>query len=336
MTALGIPRSAAIESPVSESRSTMRSISVRLLFGCAIAVSTASCQTSPETQSPKRAERTEESNLFRYTHSIGERGSEPGNFVEPIGIAVDDAKNLYVSEGGNDRLQKLTSDGDSLAVWAEGIGRPMHIALDGNGRLVVPAYGNDEIYVFDGAENEVDSFGGDWVDGPAGVSVGPEGRFYVADFYNHRFHIVSADGSLAQTIGKKGAEPGQFTYPTDIEVTPNGEIWVADAYAHRIQFFSADGTHRETLGEKGADKPGQFHVATGIDRGPNGNLYVADFKNDRVQVLNPNGEPIAILDGDGDDDDSISRPTDVLTTPERLYVVDHGNHQIDVYSHSMP
>ncbi|MFB6374642.1 MAG: 6-bladed beta-propeller, partial [Bradymonadaceae bacterium] len=203
---------------------------------------------------------------------------------------------------------------------------------DGQGRLVVPAYREDTIHVFDGTQTEVDSFGGDWVDAPAGVEVGPDGRYYVADFYNHRFHILAEDGTVEKSVGKKGKKPGQFTYPTDIEVTPEGTIWVADAYAHRIQVFAADGTHEKTIGRKGTDKPGRFHVATGIDRGPDGNLYVADFKNNRVQVLRPDGKPVAVIDGTGEGGGTMKHPTEVVATVDRLYVVDHGNHQVDVYA----
>lgn len=305
----------------------------------------AACQTParPESSSPanRRAERSNTASesdehesgspRFDYVESLGGEGTERGALRGPIGAAVDDGGVLHVSEGGNDRLQTFDAEGQSVAVWAEGIGRPMHIAFDGEGRLLVPAYREDRILLFDESNERVDSFGGDWVDGPAGVAAGPKGRYVVADFYNHAVHIVGGDGAVDETIGSKGTGPGEFTYPTDVEVTPKGDIWVADAYAHRVQILAPDGTHRRTVGRKGTEKPGRFHVATGIDRGPDGHLYVADFKNDRVQVLDPGGEVLAVLDGADGGDASMRRPTDVVAAAGRLHVVDHGNHQIDVY-----
>lgn len=302
------------------------------MVGLAICVASG-CESAPEEQSehetPTSAD-TADSGPFTYSHSIGEPGSGPGEFDQPIGLAVEENGKLYVSEGGNDRLQRFGADGESAAVWAEGIGRPMHIALDG-GRLLVPVYQQDRIQIFDGPGEEVDRFGGDWVDAPSAVDVGPDGKVYVADFYNHRFHVVSPEGELGETIGEKGKAPGKFTYPTDIEVTPSGDIWVADAYAHRIQMFGPDGTHERTVGTKGTGGAGQFHVATGLDRGPEGLLYVADFKNDRVQVLEVDGTPVAVLEGSAEGDRGMSRPTEVVATSKKLYVVDHGNDQIDVY-----
>jgi DNA-binding beta-propeller fold protein YncE len=72
-------------------------------------------------------------------------------------------------------------------------------------------------------------------------------------------------------------------------------------------------------------------VATGLDRGPDGLLYVANFKNDRVQVLRPDGTPVSVPEGASEGDRGMSRPTEVATA-DRLYVVDHGNDQIDVYN----
>lgn len=305
-----------------------------VVVGVAICLASG-CESAPEEQS--EAETTTsadnpDSAPFAYSHSLGEPGPGPGEFDQPIGLAVTESGELYVSEGGNDRLQKLAADGKSTAVWAEGIGRPMHIVLDDDGRLLVPAYQRDRIQIFEGPGDEVDRFGGDWVDAPAAVDVGPDGKIYVADFYNHRFHVLSRDGEVEETIGTKGKAPGEFTYPTDIEVTPSGDIWVADAYAHRIQMFGPEGRHKRTVGTKGTDGAGQFHVATGVDRGPEGLLYVADFKNDRVQVLRPDGTPVTVLEGSAEGDRGMSRPTEVVATSGELYVVDHGNDQIDVYN----
>lgn len=315
----------------------------RLVSGLALIALSAACETPANSESssspsptaendraePRGDDRPSRRMSFEYVDSVG--GEETGALRGPIGVAVDDAGGLHVSEGGNDRLQSFDAEGESVAVWAEGIGRPMHIAFDGDGRLLVPAYREDRILVFDESNERVDSFGGDWVDGPAGIAAGPDGGYVVADFYNHAVHIVGADGAVDKTVGEKGTGPGEFTYPTDVEVTPEGEIWVADAYAHRIQILAPDGTPRRTVGRKGTEKPGRFHVATGIDRGPDGHLYVADFKNDRIQILEPSGEVLAVLDGSGQGNSSMRRPTDVTATAVRLYVVDHGNHQVDVY-----
>lgn len=285
----------------------------------------------PRTESPKPENRPGPG-PYRYATSIGSKGDKPGQFHNPVGLAVDASGNIYVADTHNKRLQKIDPDGEAREVWAEGIERPMHLALGRDGRLLVPVFQADEIRVFDGPGPPVETFGGDWVDAPAGVAQGPDGIYYVADFYNHRLHVVSPAGELEKTIGREGKAPGEFTYPTDVAVEPDGTVWIADAYAHRLQAFSPDLKHQRTIGGWGKEKAGRFRVATGIDVGPQGKLYVADFKNDRVQVLRPDGTPLAIIDGGESGDGALEAPTAVVRTKSKLYVTDHGHHQIDVYA----
>jgi len=264
-----------------------------------------------------------------YRHSIGTSGQKPGQFREPVGLAVTPGGDIFVSDAGNERMQKLSATGESLAVFADGIGRPMHLSWSGMGHLVVAVFLEDRIRLFDDTD-ESESFGGDWLDAPAAAAQAKDGRFYVADFYHHQFHIVSRDGKRLKSVGEEGGADGHFTYPTDIALDRDGNVWVADAYAHRLQKFDAEGRHLETIGGRGT-AAGRFEIATGIDIGPDGLVYVADFDNSRVQILAPDGTPRAILDPDDVGDRAIERPTDIVATGLRLYVLDHGHHQVDIW-----
>jgi DNA-binding beta-propeller fold protein YncE len=273
--------------------------------------------------------------LYAYSHSIGSLGDAPGQFKEPVGVATNAQGELYVSDAGNKRMQKLDAKGNSLAVWAEGIGRPMHLSWSKDGQLLTAVFLEDQIKLFEDAEL-ASSFGGEWLDAPGGAVEADDGRFYVADFYHHQFHIVSPGGQRLETIGEKGEEDAQFTYPTDVALDSEGNVWIADAYAHRLQKFSPDGEHLVTIGGWG-EEPGKFRVATGIDIGPDGRIYVADFTNNRVQVLDPDGTPVAVFgsagpEGESMGGESMKTPTDVVATNGRVYVVDHGHHQIDVWT----
>lgn len=39
---------------------------------------------------------------------VGGRGADPGRFQRPEGLALDRSGNLYVADGANNRVQKLT------------------------------------------------------------------------------------------------------------------------------------------------------------------------------------------------------------------------------------
>ena len=58
----------------------------------------------------------------KKTKSLGEKGSSPGQFLFPLGVAVDKADNILVVDGGNHRIQKFTADGDVLvSIGSKGI-----------------------------------------------------------------------------------------------------------------------------------------------------------------------------------------------------------------------
>ena len=51
-----------------------------------------------------------------YSHCFGSQGHKPGELDDPRGIAIDQDGMVYVSDYGNHRIQKFTSEGDVMAV----------------------------------------------------------------------------------------------------------------------------------------------------------------------------------------------------------------------------
>lgn len=84
----------------------------------------------------------------------GSFGLPDGQFNGPFGIATDSADNVYVSDIGNDRIQKFTSSGTFLTQWgSEGTANgqfsgPRGIATDSAGKVYVADYDNHNIQKF--------------------------------------------------------------------------------------------------------------------------------------------------------------------------------------------
>ncbi|MDX1371898.1 MAG: hypothetical protein R3321_05480, partial [Nitrososphaeraceae archaeon] len=51
------------------------------------------------------------SHNYTYLYQFGEKGSNNGQFNAPHSIDVDKFGNVYVTDTGNNRVQKFTSDG---------------------------------------------------------------------------------------------------------------------------------------------------------------------------------------------------------------------------------
>ncbi len=157
---------------------------------------------------------------------IGSKGQAAGQFVQPWGLAVSKAGELFVADTGNHRVQVFrVSDG----VYLRQIGGAKG---SGNGQFNLP------------------------VD----VALGPdETELLVVDVCNHRIQVCrTRDGQYLRGWGSCGSVDGRFNLPQSVVVTGSGEVVVADAYNHRVCVFDLDGTFHRSIDSHGSG-PGQFH-----------------------------------------------------------------------------
>jgi tripartite motif-containing protein 71 len=90
---------------------------------------------------------------FGIVKGWGSTGSGDGQFNRPIGIAVDSSGNVYVSDFGNNRVQKFTSSGWFLLKWGSlGSG-------DGQFSGATGVAVGGSVYVVDRNNNRVQKFG---------------------------------------------------------------------------------------------------------------------------------------------------------------------------------
>lgn len=66
----------------------------------------------------------------------GRKGTAPGEFQTPHGLAMDSAGRIYVADRENDRVQIFTPDGKFVAEWKQ-FGRPSGVFIDKHDMLYV-------------------------------------------------------------------------------------------------------------------------------------------------------------------------------------------------------
>jgi sugar lactone lactonase YvrE len=145
---------------------------------------------------------------------------------------------------------------------------------------------------------------------------------------------VPISGSVALSVGVRGAGPGGLDSPRGIAVGPKGDVYVADLANARIAVFGADGAFKRNIGklgpEPGKAKPGEFNEPSGVAVDGQGDVYVADAWNGRVQKLSPDGKPLSEYGGGRY---SFYSPRNVsVDKAGNLYVADTGNSAVKVIS----
>lgn len=283
---------------------------------------------------------------YRFVSSWGVKGSGPGAFNDPTGIAVTEQE-VFVSDARNSRIQVFDLEGNFKRQFgATGnepsqLGRPMNLTIAA-GELFVADYWNDRIEVFalDGAHKKTIGHSGSGpgeFDAPGGVAVAPNGDLFVADFYNQRIQQLRPDGKFIRQWGetrKPGIWAEKFNYPTDVALGPDGSLYVADGYNDRVQVFSRDGEFSHKWGgpfamDISGSFIGWFATVTGITVDKTGNVFVADFYNNRIQKFSSDGTFLTAIGEEGTSPGLLNHPIAVAVTNDgTVFVTDYGNNRI--------
>lgn len=266
---------------------------------------------------------------------VGREGTEPGELMLPVDVAVDADGNLFVSDTSG--VQKLSPEGQFLTriggdklLTANG-----GLALSGDGRLYVTGFG-PEVWVFDVGDGTLLSTLGEAGDGPGqlaqpvDVAVDTQGNVFVADAGGGKVEVYGPDDRHVRTIGSRGASSGQFTTPRSVAVEGDGHVLVGVGDDYIVQRFAADGTYIDAFGEAHADENAWRLGGLAVD--DEGNVYMSQALSGRVQQF---AAPDMHLDWElgevGTGPEAFSSPLGIAVAGGKLYVADQSNHRVKVY-----
>lgn len=213
-----------------------------------------------------------------------DHGSNDGSIAEarfhfPVGIAVDDAGNLYVADAGNATVRKISAGGTVTTL----AGSPgMTGTVDDTG----PA-----------ARFRL----------PVDVAVDSDGNLYVADESDATIRKVAPGGVVTTLAGSPGSINGEtdgvganahFVSPRGVAIDDSRALYITDISTNTIRKLTPFGAVGSVSTVAGAATAGntdglaamaRFNAPVGVAVDGAGNLYISDLDNATIRKMSAAG-----------------------------------------------
>jgi sugar lactone lactonase YvrE len=207
-------------------------------------------------------------------------------FVSPVGIALDSAGHLYVSDYDSSTVTKVITSSDptqpkAFVIVGSGFRSPIGVAVDKSNNVYVADYLNNRVekVTADGVQSDV----GSGISFPTAVAVNQAGDVFATSVSD----IVEISAAGVQTTVATG-----FTFAQGMALDAAGNVFVSDTQNHVGYIARIDhATHAVTRVATGLAGP------EGVAIDASGNLIVAERDAGVVAQIS-GGRPKAILASD--------------------------------------
>ncbi len=222
-----------------------------------------------------------------YTHTgTGTAGfSGDGGFCKnaningPTCMAIDATGNIYLSDGSNDRIRKITPSGIITTIAGTGTA-----GFSGDGGLATAAQ----------------------ISLPMGIAIDGSGNIYFSDMANTRVRKINTSGIISTvagngTAGYSGdggpATSAMLKYPKGLALDISGNLYIADDNNHCIRKVTPTGTITTIAGmglmgfsgDGGPATSAQMASPFSVAVDASGNIYIGDRINARIRKVNTSG-----------------------------------------------
>jgi gliding motility-associated-like protein len=251
----------------------------------------------------------------------GTQGNQDGpgpdaSFKVITDLTIGKDGNLYVVDGLNSSIRKITPGGDVTTV-INNLSQIYGIAVDASGNIFVSQPFNYVILkvtpagltsVFAGTGNR------GFFDGkgtaasfnqPTFIAIDVTGNMIVADGGNSIIRKIKPDGTVSTLAGNRlatGASNGNgvyasFNFPNGLTIDALGNIYVVDTGNNLIRRITADGEVITVAGSLAGNvddvsKKARFSYPLGVAVNTSGELFVTDYGNNNIRKVQLTGYTI--------------------------------------------
>jgi len=244
------------------------------------------------------------------------------SFNFPLGLAIDNNSNLYVADGNNHKIRKITPLGQVSTYAGTGtsgsnegafsvatFNTPTDLAIANDGSIYVSDRGNNKIrkiigglvstYAGSGSSGDIDAptitatF-----NSPRGLAIDGSGNIFVADFGNNKIRKINTAGLVTTyagngTAGNINSTPGSssFNGPIDVAVDTTNNVFVSDRNNHCIRLIEYNGNVKTLAGTgivgstNGVGTNARFNAPNGLLIYNNGTLLVSELNNVLIRKI---------------------------------------------------
>ncbi len=245
-------------------------------------------------------------------------GSQDGpalqsSFSFPAGLDVDAQGNIYVADGNNHIIRKITTQGvvstlagkTGVKGYRDGVGndalfnRPRDVSVDLTGNVYVTDASNNVIRKITPSGMVSTYAGGGRGDGvgteagfnlPFGIDIDVQGNLYVAGINKVR----KIDTQQRVTTLATFPTMSELYFLSDLVIAPSGIIYVANNNGHTIHQIGVDGTTSLLAGqlgvkgeEDGVGSAATIEIPAGLEIDNCGDLYVGQGL--KIRKITPEG-----------------------------------------------
>jgi uncharacterized protein (TIGR03437 family) len=200
----------------------------------------------------------------------------------PRSVALDSQHNLYVADTGNNRIRKITPDGN-IAPFAGGFNDPEYLAATSDGSLYVADAGNNRVVkVLPSGSTSIVA----QVLKPSSLVIDPSGNVLVSELT--RISKITPAGTVTSVLDG-------LSSPRGLALTSEGNLLFAEMGANSIRSLTADGSLSTiagtgvagSLGDGGLASLAQLNAPADLVVDLSGKIWVADSGNNRIRTLTP-------------------------------------------------
>ena len=213
------------------------------------------------------------------------------HFKDPVDIAIDTARNLYISSFSSGKIIKLDPNGNGENVINMGLDSNIYGIDCYDDRLAVTDFKSNRVIItrIDGRVlREFGKTGNNEAEfhGPQGVCWENGKYLYAVDSGNNRVQKFNDSGKFILSFGKKGRYEGELDNPTGVAMH-NGHVYVTDTGNRRVASFDDSGNFIKNIVNPGFQMPRgiSFHGSVMSISDEKKGLFVYDMDSGKSQWM---------------------------------------------------